>query len=148
YSVAVAAVLYRFGSRLYDKRAGLLAAALFVIFSTTYTTGHFQGLNTDFLMLLPYTLGAYWLLRSRASARGAKLALAGGVMVGFSFQTNPKAIFDFLLILIPVSFFRNETPFDEDFFTAEAQSTQRQSGEEKQLAAVSKEAISPKSLPA
>src|SRR3989442_11006379 len=40
YSVLISAVLYLFGSWLYDKRIGLLAAAMFAVFSTTYATGH------------------------------------------------------------------------------------------------------------
>jgi len=109
YSVAISATLYLFGSRLYGKREGLLAAAMFVVFSTTYTTGHVQGLNTDFLMMLPYTAGAYLLTRSVEANEGAPsrarkwLALAGGALVGVAFQINPKAIFDlvfFLLLLL------------------------------------------------
>ena len=68
YSVAISVTLYLFGSRLYGKREGLLAAAMFAVFSTTYTTGHVQGLNTDFLMVLPYTVGAYLLTRAVASS--------------------------------------------------------------------------------
>ena len=104
YSVSVSALLYLFGSRLYGERAGLLAAAMFAVFSTTYTTGHVQGLNTDFLMLLPYTAGAYLFTRS---VEGRKwLALCGGVLVGVAFQINPKAVFDLVffafLLLIAV----------------------------------------------
>jgi 4-amino-4-deoxy-L-arabinose transferase-like glycosyltransferase len=100
YSIAVAVVLCLFGSRLYDRRIGLLAAGMFAVFSTTYP--HFQALNTDLLMVLPYTAGAYWLVRSRwdISSPGAGpslkrwLALAGGALIGVAFQINPKAILD------------------------------------------------------
>ncbi|HXG67196.1 MAG TPA: glycosyltransferase family 39 protein, partial [Blastocatellia bacterium] len=105
YSVAISFALYLFGAWLYDRRAGLLAAALFALFSTTYTTGHMQGLNTDFLMALPYTLGAYLLVRSRENVW---LALAGGACVGVAFQTNPKAIFGlifFVLLLLLMRLF-------------------------------------------
>ena len=110
YSVAIGAALYKFGSLLYDRRAGLLAAACFVIFSTTYTTGHMQGLNTDFLMALPYTAAAFLLVRSRIDASAKRpgwLAIAGGAMAGIAFQTNPKAIFAlifFALFLIAARF--------------------------------------------
>lgn len=108
YSVAISATLYLFGSRLYGKREGLLAAAMFAVFSTTYTTGHVQGLNTDFLMLLPYTAGAYLLTRAvEATARGGKLyALGGGALAGVAFQTNPKAIFDLVFFLLLLFFVR------------------------------------------
>ncbi|HWC77703.1 MAG TPA: glycosyltransferase family 39 protein [Blastocatellia bacterium] len=113
YSVAISAVLYCFGSRLYSRRVGMIAAAMFVVFSTTYTTGHVQGLNTDFLMLLPYTAGAYLLIRSRfdpANSAGltstsGRLALAGGALIGIGFNINPKAAFDlgFFILLLVVS---------------------------------------------
>jgi 4-amino-4-deoxy-L-arabinose transferase-like glycosyltransferase len=105
YSVAVAFVLYRFGALLYDRRAGLVAASLFVIGSTTYTTGQFQGFNTDCLMTLPYTLGAYWFVRSNIDshlrkARSARLAFAAGLATGLALQTNPKAIFELLFFVL------------------------------------------------
>ncbi len=87
YSLAVAFVLYLFASFLYNKRAGLLAAAMFVIFSTTYLTGHFQGLNTDFLMTLPYTLGAYWFVR----AQGAFNKNDSAALYGRSSLTAPDS---------------------------------------------------------
>jgi hypothetical protein len=73
---------------------------MFAVFSTTYP--HFQALNTDLLMALPYTAGAYLLVRSRwnvcspGAAPSLKrwLALAGGALIGVAFQINPKAILD------------------------------------------------------
>jgi uncharacterized membrane protein len=62
YSVAISGVLYLFGSRLYNKRVGLLAAVMFAVFSTTYP--HLQMLSTDFLMVMPYYARAYLLVRS------------------------------------------------------------------------------------
>jgi 4-amino-4-deoxy-L-arabinose transferase-like glycosyltransferase len=102
YSVAISGVLYLFGSRLYNKRVGLLAAVMFAVFSTTYP--HLQMLSTDFLMVMPYAVGAYLLVRSVLDARDAHhnrssrdwQALAGGALVGLAFQTNPKAIFDLI----------------------------------------------------
>ena len=103
YSASVSAALYLFGSRLYGERAGLLAAAMFAVFSTTYTAGHVQGLNTDFLMLLPYTAGAY--LFTRAVGGRKWLALGGGALVGVAFQINPKAVFGlvFLVFLLLIA---------------------------------------------
>ncbi len=114
YSIAVSAVLYLFGSRLYGRRAGLVAAAMCTLFSTTYTTGHMQGLNTDFLMTLPYTAGAYLFVRSienisqsiRALSSRGWMAMAGGALAGLAFQVNPKAVFNlvfFAAILILTS---------------------------------------------
>lgn len=108
YSVAISAVLYLFGAWLYDKRTGLWAAALFAVFSTTYATGHVHGLGTDLVMALPYTAGAYLLVRSRDvgcrdgsnKSRQGWLALAGGLLAGVAFQVNPKGIFDLIFFAI------------------------------------------------
>lgn len=91
YSLAISFVLYLFGKRLYDRRAGLIAAAMFTVFSTTYQEGHFQGLNTDFLMVLPYAAGAYLMIRSRYEGLARWLAFSGGTLTGVAFQINPKA---------------------------------------------------------
>lgn len=111
YAVAVSGFLYWFGSRLYNQRTGLIAAAMFAIFSTTYSTGHFQGLNTDFLMVLPYTVGAYFLADSRKRSSGNDrtkagwLAVTGGALAGVAFQINPKAVLDlaFFGVILGVS---------------------------------------------
>jgi hypothetical protein len=100
YSIAISAVLFVFGARLYNERIGWLAAVMFAVFSTTYP--HLQSLSTDFLMVMPYTAGAYLLIRSRwdlcgpnrKRSRSGLLALAGGALAGIAFQINPKAIFD------------------------------------------------------
>ncbi len=101
YSIAISAVLYLFGSRLYNKRVGLLAAGLFVIFSTTNATGHVQGLGTDFLMALPYTAAAYLLVRARRERAYQRwFAIAGGFLAGVAFQINPKGIFDLIFFAV------------------------------------------------
>src|SRR4029453_16984388 len=83
YTFVSSIVLYLFGTRLYDQRTGVLAAAMFAVFSTTHSLGHVQSLNTDGLMALPYTAAAFLLIRSRSDTRGprthqARLPLAGG----------------------------------------------------------------------
>lgn len=102
YSIAISAVLYVFGARLYNKRIGWLAAIMFAVYSTTFP--HLQSLSTDFLMVMPYTAGAYLLVRSRWDSRDSNcrrshsgwLVLAGGALAGVAFQINPKAIFDII----------------------------------------------------
>lgn len=93
YSLVISAVLYKFGSRLYNKRTGLIAAAMWAFFSTTAASGHTQGFDTDFVMVLPYTAGAYLLTRACLEGR-AWLAVAGGALVGLAVQINPKGVFD------------------------------------------------------
>ena len=101
YSVAISAVLYSLGKLLYNTRVACLGAGMFVVFSTTYTTGHVQGLNTDFLMLLPYAAAGYFFIRSRVEPGDGRVgaskrwfALIGGATAGVAFQVNPKAAFD------------------------------------------------------
>ena len=106
YSIAISGVLYFFGAWFYNKRIGLLAAAMFAIFSTTLSTGHAQSLSTDLLMALPYTMGCFLLIRSRwprgrpERSAQAWLAVAGGALAGVSFQVNPKGLFDLIFFAI------------------------------------------------
>jgi uncharacterized membrane protein YbaN (DUF454 family) len=108
YSLLTSAVLYRFGAFLYGRRAGLLAATMFTVFSTTFTSGHMQGLNSDFLMALPYTAAAFLLLRARselfdgAISRSASLwaTVGAGVLIGISFHTNPKSILNLVFLVV------------------------------------------------
>ncbi|HKA20256.1 MAG TPA: glycosyltransferase family 39 protein [Blastocatellia bacterium] len=108
HSIAISAILYLFGARLYDTRIGLLAAVMFAIFSTTYTTGHVQGFGTDFLMALPHTAGTYLLVHSRllrkdgvrSGSQQAWLGLVGGALIGIAFQINPKGIFDLIFFAL------------------------------------------------
>jgi len=101
YSVAVSGLLYLFGSRLYDKRTGLIAAVLFSVFSTTYISGDMQSLNTDLLMAPFYSAGAFLLIQSGlARGRSALPALAGGALSGVAFQINPKGAFDLIFFAL------------------------------------------------
>lgn len=108
YAIAVSATLYVFGRRLYGERTGLTAALMFTVFSTIFTTGHVQGLNTDLLMALPYTAGACWLLCARGDVFGdrvtgrqrARFALAGGASVSLAAQANPKGVFDLVFFAL------------------------------------------------
>lgn len=92
YVVAVSAVLYCFGGRLYDRRTGMLAAAMFTFFSTISVNNHEQGFNTDLLMTLPYSASAYFFVRACFEAR-AGLALIGGILTALAAQANPKGVF-------------------------------------------------------
>ena len=114
YSIAISGVLYLFGSNLYGKRLGLLAAGLFAVFSTTYTTGHVQGLGTDFLMALPYTAGAYLLVRSLYERQKSRLAVFGGVLAGAAFQMNPKGILDLIFFVVLLIVWRRWNRHIED----------------------------------
>ena len=108
YSILVSTLLYRFGSRFYEKRTGLIAAAMFSVFSTTYISGDMQSLNTDFLMVPFYTSGAYLLVLScsqvfwNGETRGqsSRLAVAGGFLTGLAFQINPKGAFNLIFLAV------------------------------------------------
>ena len=118
YSVLIAVVLYRFARYLYGHREGLLASIAFVLFSTTYFTGHFQGLNTDFLMVLPYTLGAFHAARLTDKARPkAPSALLVGFWTGIAFNVNPKGVvnFAFLFLLVALAKLHSSREKREDY---------------------------------
>jgi 4-amino-4-deoxy-L-arabinose transferase-like glycosyltransferase len=101
YSILVSSLLYLFGSRLYEKRAGLLAGLMFAVFSTTYVSGDMQSLNTDFLMAPLYIAGAFLLIQSCAARRRPeRLAFAGGLMSGIAFHINPKGAFDLIFFAV------------------------------------------------
>ncbi len=108
YSVAISALLYLFGSRLYNRRIGLIAAAMFSVFSTTYVSGDMQSLNTEFLMAPFYAAGGYLFIRSGvdfirtggAGGRALRIALAGGCLTGVAFQINPKGVFDLIFFAL------------------------------------------------
>lgn len=110
YSIAVSAVLFLFGAKLYGKRTGLVAAGLFAVFSTTYSTGHMQSLSTDLLMALPYAAGAYLMINSiehwaDRRKRALWLSLSAGVCSGLAFQVNPKGALDlafFAVVLMTI----------------------------------------------
>jgi hypothetical protein len=113
WATSVSAILYFFASSLYGRKTGILAAALFTFFSTTGVSGHVQGLNTDFLMVLPYTIGAFALTAARSGSgfprsmrSHALLAFAGGGLTGVAVQTNPKGIFNlaFFAALLAVEY--------------------------------------------
>lgn len=55
-------VVFKTASLIYGKRAGLLAALLFVYFSTNYFTPDMMAANTELLMALPYAASFYFYL--------------------------------------------------------------------------------------
>jgi 4-amino-4-deoxy-L-arabinose transferase-like glycosyltransferase len=102
YATTISGLLFVFGSRLYNRRAGLIAAALFTFFSTTAPAGHVQGLNTDFFAALWYTAAALafflavgsWSTPHVRIHKPALYSVLGGILTGIACQTNPKGIFD------------------------------------------------------
>lgn len=56
WNFLTAAVIYLIGRRFAGRRVGVLAAAIFVYFSTNYFTQDMMAANTELLMALPYTI--------------------------------------------------------------------------------------------
>src|SRR5262245_21593700 len=95
WNFATAAMVYLVGARFYTKRIGVLAAFLFVYFSTNYFTQDTMAANTELLMALPYTAAWYFFMVGRAARnwktdhRGTGLSgpaelIAAGVLTGFA----------------------------------------------------------------
>src|SRR6185369_8558614 len=60
WNFGTACVVYVIGARFHTRRIGLLAALLFVYFSTNYFTQDMMAANTELLMALPYTAAFYF----------------------------------------------------------------------------------------
>lgn len=73
--------VYLIAARLYGKRMALLAALLFVYFSTNYFTQDVMAANDELLMSLPYAGAFYFFIRARAWA-DSKYALGSAIAAG------------------------------------------------------------------
>jgi 4-amino-4-deoxy-L-arabinose transferase-like glycosyltransferase len=56
WNFLTAVVIYAVGGRLASRRVGIIAAALFVYFSSNYLTQDMMAANTEMLMALPYSI--------------------------------------------------------------------------------------------
>ena len=65
-------LVFKTASLVYGRRAGLLAALLFVYFSTNYFTQDMMAANTELLMVLPYTASFYLYLRAALPHRARR----------------------------------------------------------------------------
>jgi 4-amino-4-deoxy-L-arabinose transferase-like glycosyltransferase len=64
WNFLTATAVYGIASRFVSRQTGLVAAALFVYFSTNYLTQDMMAANTELLMVLPYTIAFGSYLRS------------------------------------------------------------------------------------
>lgn len=90
WNFATSVVVYLIAARFYNRRIGLLAALLFVYFSTNYFTQDVMAANTELLMALPYTAAFYFFMigadkANNGTGRRARIALvAAGLLTGLA----------------------------------------------------------------
>ena len=94
WNFATAMVLYALAARRYSRRTGLWAAALFIIFSTTYLTHDMMAANTELLMALPYANAFYFYLQARGKEPAHLASFAAGLLTGVAVLFKQLGIFN------------------------------------------------------
>ena len=97
-------VIYLTGARLYNRRAGLWAAVLFVYFSTNYLTQDVMAANTELLMALPYTAAFYLYLSAPGRSRPWLLLFMAGAMAGAATLFKQVGVLTLLFFALNESF--------------------------------------------
>jgi len=96
YVFATAVSIYKLGSYLYDRRLGWIGAFIYSVFSTTYFALHMIALNTELLLVLPYTLSVLFFLKGFRRQSNSLMLLAG-VMTAIAMIFKPVGVFNLLL---------------------------------------------------
>ena len=98
-------VIYATGDSIACRRTGLIAAALFVYFSSNYLTQDMMAANTEMLMALPYSVAFVLFIRAQresgvtssdeqlAAARRYWLSLGAGLMAGMAVIFKQVGVF-------------------------------------------------------
>jgi 4-amino-4-deoxy-L-arabinose transferase-like glycosyltransferase len=87
-----------------SQRTAILAALLFVYFSTNYLTQDMMAANTELLMVLPYTMAFWFFIASkpagstikRAGALSAALLIGAGILTGLATMFKQVAVLNLL----------------------------------------------------
>jgi 4-amino-4-deoxy-L-arabinose transferase-like glycosyltransferase len=82
-------VTYRFGSRAFDRRAGLIAALLVAFMPRVFYNGHLACFDMGIAAMWTLTIYVYW--RSLASRRVWLWAIALGLVYGLTLETKHNA---------------------------------------------------------
>lgn len=85
YAFAACVLIYRFASRMWSEREGLLAAGLLAFFLTFGIPAAVMPLASDLLMLAPHIAAVYLAWRGRP--------FLSGVLAGVAFLFSSKALF-------------------------------------------------------
>ena len=99
WNFVTAVVVYLIGSRLFDKKTGIIAAFLFVYFGTNYLTQDAMAANTELLMALPYTLSFWFFVRTRRNGRVGRDLYLAGVFTGVAALFKQVAVFNILFFV-------------------------------------------------
>ncbi len=92
-------VIYLTAKQIYGKRLGLVAALLFVYFSTNYFTQDMMAANTEMLMGLPYTASFYFFLCATVAQnrRRAFDLFIAGLLTGVAVTFKQLGVFNLAL---------------------------------------------------
>jgi len=85
WNFGTALVVYVIGARFHNRRIGLLAALLFVYFSTNYFTQDMMAANTELLMALPYTASFCFYIvaaREKSTSLGSRPVILPLIVAG------------------------------------------------------------------
>ena len=94
WNFGTAIIVFLTASRFFSRRMGLLAALLFVYFSTNYFTQDMMAANTEILMVLPYTAAFYlFVVASKMNGRGRNARLSSVALVAAGLLTGVAALF-------------------------------------------------------
>src|SRR5262245_35130980 len=93
-AVAVYFAAKRINAGRQSQRIALLAALLFVYFSTNYLTQDMMAANTELLMALPYTASFYCYLKALQGKRLHFALLAAGVFTGVAILFKQLGVFN------------------------------------------------------
>lgn len=117
WNFATAVVVYLTAATLYNRRAAMWAAFIFVYFSTNYFTPDMMAANTEVLMALPYAVAFYFFIRANRGTDGVRrsgvnsslLYVAAGLMTGAAVMFKQVAVFNLAFF----AFYEIATAFGE-----------------------------------
>lgn len=103
FAMLAACYIFKLSRALYNERVGLVAAFLYVIFSSGPMIQGSLG-NTETFMILPLVLSTYYFYTGWSKSDNANLFL-GGLFSGLAFLIKEAALPNFLLFLFCLIFF-------------------------------------------
>jgi len=109
YVFLIALVVRAIGRQLFDDRVGWMAAFLFSYLSINFFPEDMILLNTELLMLLPYSAAVWFFIGGlRADRKQAVYFSAAGVLTALATLIKPVAVFNLLFFALALLYSRRE----------------------------------------